>query len=182
MDGHRARGGRWFVHGSVRFQHRARLVGLGLYRLPGGGRHVGHQRRSSGLGNQDSEPDVLQGGLNGRSAPGPGGPIRSVPSSSTSHLLHIVTRSSSWVIRLLIYTACCVKCLQEVQKMSIVVHTIHGRQYAYVSRREGKRMIQTYLGPMSLSLIHISEPTRLGMISYAVFCLKKKKNTSPKQH
>src|SRR5659263_737692 len=27
----------------------------------------------------------------------------------------------------------------------------------------------------SLSLIHISEPTRLGMISYAVFCLKKKK-------
>ena len=29
--------------------------------------------------------------------------------------------------------------------------------------------------PLSLSLIHISEPTRLGMISYAVFCLKKKK-------
>src|SRR5450756_688458 len=28
---------------------------------------------------------------------------------------------------------------------------------------------------MLLSLIHISEPTRLGMISYAVFCLKKKK-------
>src|SRR5428012_16902 len=28
---------------------------------------------------------------------------------------------------------------------------------------------------MTLSLIHISEPTRLGMISYAVFCLKKKK-------
>src|SRR5450756_2967291 len=28
---------------------------------------------------------------------------------------------------------------------------------------------------LTLSLIHISEPTRLGMISYAVFCLKKKK-------
>src|SRR5665648_921900 len=27
----------------------------------------------------------------------------------------------------------------------------------------------------SLALIHISEPTRLGMTSYAVFCLKKKK-------
>ena len=26
---------------------------------------------------------------------------------------------------------------------------------------------------LGLSLIHISEPTRLGMISYAVFCLKK---------
>ena len=31
--------------------------------------------------------------------------------------------------------------------------------------------------PFDLSLIHISEPTRLGMISYAVFCLKKKKKT-----
>ena len=29
-----------------------------------------------------------------------------------------------------------------------------------------------------LSLIHISEPTRLRRISYAVFCLKKKKNAS----
>src|SRR5450756_2647797 len=29
-----------------------------------------------------------------------------------------------------------------------------------------------------LSLIHISEPTRLGMISYAVFCLKKKKKNN----
>ena len=32
-----------------------------------------------------------------------------------------------------------------------------------------------YVEGMNLSLIHISEPTRLGMISYAVFCLKKKK-------
>src|SRR5450756_2911345 len=31
-----------------------------------------------------------------------------------------------------------------------------------------------------LSLIHISEPTRLGMISYAVFCLKKKKTIEHK--
>eukprot|EP00658_Telonema_sp_P-2_P001180 TRINITY_DN10451_c0_g1_i1.p1 TRINITY_DN10451_c0_g1~~TRINITY_DN10451_c0_g1_i1.p1 ORF type:complete len:140 (-),score=50.37 TRINITY_DN10451_c0_g1_i1:99-518(-) len=34
------------------------------------------------------------------------------------------------------------------------------------------------MGPMYyLSLIHISEPTRLLSISYAVFCLKKKKKT-----
>src|SRR5450759_5576315 len=41
---------------------------------------------------------------------------------------------------------------------------------ALADRREG----------VDLSLIHISEPTRLGMISYAVFCLKKKnkKNTT----
>src|SRR5450756_2853132 len=38
--------------------------------------------------------------------------------------------------------------------------------------------IAVNVGPdcvIDLSLIHISEPTRLGMISYAVFCLKKKK-------
>src|SRR5450759_4298197 len=34
-----------------------------------------------------------------------------------------------------------------------------------------------FIGLITLSLIHISEPTRLGMISYAVFCLKKKKKT-----
>ena len=35
---------------------------------------------------------------------------------------------------------------------------------------------------MLLSLIHISEPTRLGMISYAVFCLKKKKTNGAYKH
>eukprot|EP00658_Telonema_sp_P-2_P032742 TRINITY_DN24166_c0_g2_i4.p1 TRINITY_DN24166_c0_g2~~TRINITY_DN24166_c0_g2_i4.p1 ORF type:complete len:168 (-),score=43.51 TRINITY_DN24166_c0_g2_i4:107-610(-) len=34
-----------------------------------------------------------------------------------------------------------------------------------------------YLTFLYLSLIHISEPTRLLSISYAVFCLKKKKKT-----
>src|SRR5450756_3026044 len=33
-----------------------------------------------------------------------------------------------------------------------------------------------------LSLIHISEPTRLGMISYAVFCLKKNKTKKKSIH
>src|SRR5450756_2755410 len=37
----------------------------------------------------------------------------------------------------------------------------------------------SYIG-FHLSLIHISEPTRLGMISYAVFCLKKKKKKNTK--
>ena len=39
----------------------------------------------------------------------------------------------------------------------------------------GFNIENTYVLRMNLSLIHISEPTRLGMISYAVFCLKKKK-------
>ena len=34
--------------------------------------------------------------------------------------------------------------------------------------------------PLNLSLIHISEPTRLLSISYAVFCLKKKKQIKKK--
>ena len=37
--------------------------------------------------------------------------------------------------------------------------------------------IHCHIMTIMLSLIHISEPTRLGMISYAVFCLKKKKQT-----
>src|SRR5665648_1196894 len=36
-------------------------------------------------------------------------------------------------------------------------------------------------GEVNLSLIHISEPTRLGMISYAVFCLKKKNKKKKKK-
>ena len=35
---------------------------------------------------------------------------------------------------------------------------------------------------LALSLIHISEPTRQAEISYAVFCLKKKKKTKKIQH
>ena len=35
---------------------------------------------------------------------------------------------------------------------------------------------------LDLSLIHISEPTRLLSISYAVFCLKKKKKRTPKSN
>src|SRR5450756_1122198 len=35
-----------------------------------------------------------------------------------------------------------------------------------------------YVHYTPLSLIHISEPTRLGMISYAVFCLQKKKSNN----
>src|SRR5450756_1121215 len=40
--------------------------------------------------------------------------------------------------------------------------------------RNPAEMGKTLKSVLKLSLIHISEPTRLGMISYAVFCLKKK--------
>src|SRR5450756_2928868 len=41
-----------------------------------------------------------------------------------------------------------------------------------IAVHDGRKHVPVFV----LSLIHISEPTRLGMISYAVFCLKKKKN------
>src|SRR5450756_3030400 len=41
---------------------------------------------------------------------------------------------------------------------------------------------ERYRTLFELSLIHISEPTRLGMISYAVFCLKKKKQETAFLH
>src|SRR5665647_3845656 len=48
-----------------------------------------------------------------------------------------------------------------------------------VSRRSEPSSRTTLIGeqpnPWDLSLIHISEPTRRTPISYAVFCLKKKK-------
>src|SRR5665648_1162029 len=40
-------------------------------------------------------------------------------------------------------------------------------------KNKSRASTDTIIGVFSLSLIHISEPTRLGMISYAVFCLKK---------
>src|SRR5665648_899209 len=55
-------------------------------------------------------------------------------------------------------------------------------------RAEGEHrdVIDELLGDIeaafTLSLIHISEPTRLGMISYAVFCLKKKKKKQKTQY
>src|SRR5450759_4045310 len=49
-----------------------------------------------------------------------------------------------------------------------VEHRLGLRREATCTRHQHQREARI------LSLIHISEPTRLGMISYAVFCLKKK--------
>ena len=52
-----------------------------------------------------------------------------------------------------------------------------GKQTLEVAAANPDKIKIRALAAHTLSLIHISEPTRLGMISYAVFCLKKKKNT-----
>ena len=58
------------------------------------------------------------------------------------------------------------------------------RAFANTCRHRGMRLLPPGRGRCEriicpfLSLIHISEPTRLRCISYAVFCLKKKNYTS----
>ena len=54
--------------------------------------------------------------------------------------------------------------------------TLGGQRYV-IEYRDGNRVGVLLPSPNTpnLSLIHISEPTRLRRISYAVFCLKKKK-------
>src|SRR5450756_2662738 len=47
------------------------------------------------------------------------------------------------------------------------------RGWPAFTARWGRPAEQRAIPWKTLSLIHISEPTRLGMISYAVFCLKK---------
>ena len=49
---------------------------------------------------------------------------------------------------------------------------------AVAAEREACAKVCDALAGRTLSLIHISEPTRLLSISYAVFCLKKKKKNS----
>eukprot|EP00825_Cyclidium_porcatum_P015442 TRINITY_DN18788_c0_g1_i1.p3 TRINITY_DN18788_c0_g1~~TRINITY_DN18788_c0_g1_i1.p3 ORF type:complete len:122 (-),score=28.11 TRINITY_DN18788_c0_g1_i1:54-419(-) len=56
-------------------------------------------------------------------------------------------------------------------------------EYLYQRKQQKYRQIEIIIKInkiYTLSLIHISEPTRLGMISYAVFCLKKKKQNKKK--
>src|SRR5665648_375544 len=51
-----------------------------------------------------------------------------------------------------------------------MIKTLEGDPFVMYVLEGQKEVILT---DKCLSLIHISEPTRLGMISYAVFCLKK---------
>ena len=48
--------------------------------------------------------------------------------------------------------------------------------------RQERQAVVTDRLLLGLSLIHISEPTRLLSISYAVFCLKKKNNNRKKAY
>ncbi len=78
------------------------------------------------------------------------------------------------------------KYLKDFGYMSLI-QTVSDVNNAFLSRREltcdfaglGGKLKTMEAIDMILSLINISEPTRLGMISYAVSCLKKKKKKLP---
>ena len=55
----------------------------------------------------------------------------------------------------------------------VTLPSIHTRALDTLSHA----LLSTFHVLLNLSLIHISEPTRLLSISYAVFCLKKKNST-----
>src|SRR5665648_1211655 len=61
----------------------------------------------------------------------------------------------------------------EIENHPMFPNRINVQFAKVISRNEVEILI--------LSLIHISEPTRLGMISYAVFCLKNKKKQGKKR-
>eukprot|EP00825_Cyclidium_porcatum_P031640 TRINITY_DN33539_c0_g1_i4.p1 TRINITY_DN33539_c0_g1~~TRINITY_DN33539_c0_g1_i4.p1 ORF type:complete len:168 (-),score=32.38 TRINITY_DN33539_c0_g1_i4:42-545(-) len=67
------------------------------------------------------------------------------------------------------------KLLDSYMKTIEILQTIKtdlGNQELKNQTNEAIKLLES-----DLSLIHISEPTRLGMISYAVFCLKKKRKS-----
>src|SRR5665213_225649 len=62
-------------------------------------------------------------------------------------------------------------CCWTIKDATEDIQTLVGNCFKQVAAEEGF----SSLPPLELSLIHISEPTRQAEISYAVFCLKKKK-------
>ena len=69
--------------------------------------------------------------------------------------------------------------IKRLEKLEEIANSFEGvdRSFAIQAGREVRIMVKPEV-ITDLSLIHISEPTRLGMISYAVFCLKKKKTNT----
>ena len=67
---------------------------------------------------------------------------------------------------IIMYTYTVAHTLQSLITIVVIVYTVHCHLH--------KEITDMYT-ILILSLIHISEPTRRYAISYAVFCLKKKK-------
>src|SRR5450759_5470071 len=89
-------------------------------------------------------------------------------------VLAALSRPMTVLVALIAIALCAVLALE---RMPVDIFPQVGDPAIYVAQPYGgmdPAQMEGYL-TYYLSLIHISEPTRLGMISYAVFCLKKKK-------
>src|SRR5665648_175536 len=51
-----------------------------------------------------------------------------------------------------------------------VTKTLRTKAFEFIRKADYKNLMNMIVNEHPLSLIHISDPTRLGMISYAVFC------------
>ena len=70
--------------------------------------------------------------------------------------------------------------LQEEYNGALTVNAKYGNEKQLIEQKEKEELNRQHVMKLweeefQLSLIHISEPTRRVVISYAVFCLKKKK-------
>ena len=74
-----------------------------------------------------------------------------------------------------------VEITKEVKPMMTIGERIEVKEFIPTKANDIPMAKASMLVAIALSLIHISEPTRRTPISYAVFCLKKKKNKNKKQ-
>src|SRR5450759_3906903 len=119
-------------------------------------RYSGYRRTAMTCGSS-REPQVPGGPRGKRGTPRPA-PTGAPRRSDRRHKMVGATMDTDGLLKR-------VRAIPGVMEASIM----HGRQRdrLYVKVASGDA------NPVNrLSLIHISEPTRLGMISYAVFCLK----------
>ena len=61
---------------------------------------------------------------------------------------------------------------KHLDEVVVIASRTVNKPDGYITNLKGMNIVKGK--PAALSLIHISEPTRLDVISYAVFCLKKK--------
>eukprot|EP00658_Telonema_sp_P-2_P075110 TRINITY_DN6450_c0_g3_i1.p1 TRINITY_DN6450_c0_g3~~TRINITY_DN6450_c0_g3_i1.p1 ORF type:complete len:339 (-),score=53.99 TRINITY_DN6450_c0_g3_i1:38-1054(-) len=96
----------------------------------------------------------------------------SIATGSADNSIRIWNGSTGACLRVLNGHVGGVTCIEELDETQIVSGSFDGTA----------RIWNTCSEECVLSLIHISEPTRLLSISYAVFCLKKKKTKLRKNH
>ena len=79
---------------------------------------------------------------------------------------HSASQITRLFLNIFVFENCNINCERKARRKARPPHALRGHTACSGSQT---------VPPLRLSLIHISEPTRQAEISYAVFCLKKKK-------